>query len=154
MRRLLLTSAFALVPFAAFAAEGFIGGNINQAQTSSASSAEVGSIQGTGAHAFVGGTGGVVVGAVSGNYSAVDTAGSGTAGPKGSFTTSTATQTNVGGTVSGGLAANQKHGGSSNGASGTAGGSQNSQTMGSSEVSAGSTNLGGFVTIPGKFGHH
>ena len=152
MRRLLLTSAFALVPFAAFAAEGFIGGNINQAQTSSVSSAQVGGVQGTGAHAFVGGTGGVVVGAVSGNYSAVDTAGSGTAGPKGSFTTSTVTQTNVGGTVSGGLAANQKHGGSSNGASGTAGGFQNSQTKGGSEASASNTNLGGFVTTPGRFG--
>jgi hypothetical protein len=148
VRKLLLTGVLALAPLAAFA-----GGNL--AQTSANSSAEiVDGIQGTGAHALVGGNGGVIVGAVSGNYSTVGTSGVGRAGPLGSYTNTTVTQTNVGGTVSGGLATNQKLGGASNGASGSAGGFQSSQTKGGSDASASTTNFGGFATTPRNFGHY
>jgi hypothetical protein len=150
MRKLLLTSVVALVPFAAFAG-GLIGGDANLAQTEANSWAGVKSLEGTGAHGYIGATGGVTAGAVSGNYSSVGTSARGTAGPLGSKTNTTATQTNLGGTVYGGQATNPRYGGSSNG--GSAGGFQNSQAEGGATANANNTSLGGFATMPGKFGH-
>jgi hypothetical protein len=115
----------------------------------------VSSVQGTGAQANVAGNGAVLVGAVSGNYTGVYTGSAAEAGPKGSYTNTTATQTNIGGTVAGGLAANKpqdQHRGNDlhtqgNSASGSAGGFQTSADMGGSTARAGNLNMGGFVAI-------
>jgi hypothetical protein len=92
-----------------------------------------------------------VTGAVSGNYTQVITGAGATAGPKGSFTSTTAQQTNVGGTLGGGLAGNAPH---NHGASGVAGGTQTSQATGGSAATASNANLGGFVMGGSQSGHH
>jgi hypothetical protein len=82
---------------------GIAAGDVNTEMTSAGSSAGVSSVQGTKARTNVVGTGGVIVGAVSGNTTSVQTSAQGTAGPKGSYTDTTATQSNLGGAVAGGL---------------------------------------------------
>jgi hypothetical protein len=144
--RKLLFAATILAPFAvapAFAGDLTIAGDVNLAKTAAGSTAGVASGQGTMAGAKAAGNGAVIVGAVSGNYTAVQTGAAALAGPKGSFTNTTAQQVNIGGTVAGGLTDNQKHGG----AAGMAGGQQSSQAMGGSAASATNTNLGGFIKV-------
>jgi hypothetical protein len=119
-------------------------GDVNVAKTAAGSTAGVSSQQGTVAGSKVGGNGAVLVGAVSGNYTQVNTAAGATAGPKGSYTNTTAQQLNIGGTVAGGIADNGKHG---NGATGVSGGAQSSQATGGSAATATNTNLGGFITV-------
>jgi hypothetical protein len=149
MKKMLFAGVFSLVPFVAFAGNGWVAaGDLNSATTQAGSTAGVSSVQGTGAMAKAGGNGGVMVGAVSGNYTSVDTGSSAQTGPGGSSTHTAATQTNVGGTISGGLAAN-KHG---NGASGVAGGAQTSSNWGTSSASAKNSNVGGFAAF-GSTGH-
>ncbi|MDR3536095.1 MAG: hypothetical protein P4L71_06310 [Acetobacteraceae bacterium] len=158
--RKFLFAATMLVPFAAFAGSPAptlgIAGDVNLATTSAGSTAGVQSTQGTQAQAKAAGTGGVIVGAVSGNYTSVETTAAGRASPAGSYTDTTATQTNVGGTVTAGLAINKSGRGpiQANGASGSASGGQNSQASGQSAATASNTNLGGavIVTLP-KQGH-
>jgi hypothetical protein len=120
MRKLLLASVFALVPFAVFAH-----GPVPAGDTSAGSVAIVTSEQGTGAHAQVNGQGAVVVGAVSGNYTNVQA--NGKAGMSG--TSTSAQQVNVGGTMAGGI--------SSGDASGKAGGGQNSTAYGKATAKIG-----------------
>jgi hypothetical protein len=135
---------------------GFVAaGDVNVASTQAGSTAGVSSIQGTGAQANVAGNGAVLVGAVSGNYTSVDTAAAAQAGPKGSYTNTAAAQKNIGGTVAGGLAANKQqddHRGNDfrtqgNGASGSAGGFQASSDMGGSTAKASNLNMGGFIAV-------
>lgn len=170
MRKFLLAATI-LAPFAiapAFAGSDAlsIAGDLNLAKTSAGSTAAVGSMQGTNAQAKAAGNGGVIVGAVSGNYTSVETTALGKAGPMGSYTDTTATQANVGGTVAAGLALNKggrPMGGptadlftvTSNGASGSAGGGQSSTAMGGSAATATNTNLGGFIKVeqPHRGGH-
>ncbi len=99
------------------------------------------STQGTIAGAMVKGDGAVVVGTVSGNYTSVDTKGAAKAGQGYAKTSTTATQTNIGGTISGGLADQGRHGT----AVGTTGGAQQSAATGGSV--AGAADLGGFVKV-------
>jgi hypothetical protein len=153
LRKMLLASAFALVPFVAFAGNPSgltAAGDINVAKTSSTSNAGVFSSQGTMAGARVDGNGAVVVGAVSGNYTTIQTNGSAKAGPQGSSTNASATQFNVGGTIAGGYSTEGK--GRGNEATGSASGGQSSGTTGGSTASASNTNVGGFVTI--QQNHH
>lgn len=151
MRKLLLTT-FALIPFAAvpaFAGDGgagfIVGGAGSLSSTSATSTAGVSSEQGTMAGAKAGGNGAVIAGAVSGNYTSVNTSALGKAGPAGSYTNTAAQQVNVGGTVAGALGSNQKGTGAS--------GSQNSQASGGASATASSVNgtmlLG---TMPGRHG--
>jgi hypothetical protein len=154
MRKFLLAAAV-LAPFAlasAFAEmprNQTIAGDVNLARTSAGSTAGVASGQNTAAGVKAAGNGGVVTGAVSGNYTQVNTAAGATAGPKGSFTNATAQQINVGGTVAGGLAGNaNQHGG----ASGMAGGGQTSQATGGAAASASNTNLGGIAMLKPRGG--
>jgi hypothetical protein len=158
MRKFLLAATM-LIPFAAFAGgtDLSIAGDGNLATTSAGLSAGVQSTQGTHAQANVSGNGGVIVGAVSGNYTSVATTALGKAGPAGSYTDTTATQTNVGGTVASGLAVNKNRSstpialtagrGQANGASGSASGGQNSQASGGSSATAANTNLGGSMSL-------
>ncbi len=134
-----MAPAFAEMPQAMTAA-----GDVNLAKTAAGSTAGVASEQGTMAGAKVGGNGAVIVGAVSGNYTQVQTSAGATAGPKGSFTNTTAQQVNIGGTVAGGLADNGKH---SNGATGIAGGQQTSQATGGAAATASNANLGGIIKV-------
>ena len=125
----------------------------------------MGSTQGTNAQARVAGNGGVIVGAVSGNYTAVETTAAGKGSPMGSYTDTTATQTNIGGTLAGGLALNKnaRPGPGSpltqavsvqgNGASGSAGGGQSSMAGGTAAASATNINLGGFIKVETPRGH-
>src|ERR1700719_2156215 len=111
MRKFLLAGVIALAPFIAFSEQtpaAQISGNL--AATGSLSTAGVGSTQGTMAGAMVRGDGAVIVGTVSGNYTSVDTRGSAKAGQGYAKTSTTATQTNVGGTISGGVADQGRHG--------------------------------------------
>lgn len=142
MKKILLASVFALAPFAAFAGGFVAAGDVNMANTSVGSSAGVGSTQNTDAGATVNGRGAVMVGAISGNYSNVQTGSAAVAGPHGSATTTNAQQVNVGGTITGGMSTGHN-------ATGQANGSQNSQTGGSATAQATNTNIGGFV----KFHH-
>jgi hypothetical protein len=149
MRTFLLTATilatFAAAPaFAEMAQAVTAAGDVNLAKTAASSNAGVSSQQGTMAGAKVGGNGAVTVGAVSGNYTQMNTAAGATAGPKGSFTNTNAQQVNIGGTVSGGTADNAKH---TNGASGMAGGGQSSQASGGAAASASNTNLGGIIKV-------
>lgn len=158
MRKFLLAATM-LVPFAAFAggADLSIAGDGNLAKTTANSTAGVQSTQGNHAQATTGGNGGIMVGAVSGNYTSVATTALGRAGPAGSYTDTTATQTNVGGTMASGQAINQTgHStpitltagrGQANGASGSAGGGQNSQASGGSSATAANTNIGGSMSL-------
>jgi hypothetical protein len=128
-----------------------IAGDVNLATTSAGSNAGVSSSQGTMANVKAAGNGAVIVGAVSGNYTSVQTTALGTASPAGSYTDTTATQTNIGGTVAAGAANQmQKRGG----ASGTAGGGQYSTASGNSTATASNANLGGVVVLPAKQGPH
>jgi hypothetical protein len=147
MRKFLLCATM-MVPFAAFAGGSglSVAGDVNIAKTSAGSTAGVASIQGTQAQIKAGGAGGVVVGAVSGNYTGVGTTALGKAGPAGSYTDTTATQTNVGGTVSGGLAIG-KSSGRMPAAGGSASGGQSSMASGGSAATASDTNIGGFVKV-------
>jgi hypothetical protein len=164
--RTFLLAATMLIPFAAFAggADLSIVGDRNLAATKAGSTAGVQGTQGTRAQTNATGNGAVVVGAVSGNYTSVATTALGKAGPGGSYTDTTATQTNIGNTAATGLAIN-KDGkkmpiamtngrGQANGATGSASGGQNSQAAGSSGATASNTNVGGFVgvTLP-RQGH-
>jgi hypothetical protein len=149
VRKLLLAATilapFAVTPaFAEMPRDAAIAGDVNLAKTAANSNAGVASQQGTMAGAKVGGNGAVITGAVSGNYTQVNTAAGATAGPKGSFTNTSAQQMNIGGTVAGGLADNARHG---NGATGMAGGGQSSQATGNSAATASNTNLGGFIKV-------
>ncbi len=172
MRKFLLAATI-LAPFVA--APAFAGGasqgltaagDINLSKTTAGSTAVVGSMQGTNAQAKAAGNGGVIVGAVSGNYTSVETTALGKAGVKGSYTDTTATQTNIGGTLAGGLALNKDagHGGGpradtvsvqGNGASGSAGGGQSSMSGGTAAATATNMNLGGFIKVepPRERGH-
>jgi hypothetical protein len=155
MRKLLLAAtifaSFAVAP--AFAGSGADGGMIsgNVALTTSGSNAGVSSVQGTTANAKLAGNGGVIVGAVSGNYTAVDTRSAAKAGQGHAKTETTAQQTNIGGTVAGGLVFNKD---GRSGVSGTAGGSQTSTATGGSVADA--ANLGGFIKVeqPKQGGGH
>jgi hypothetical protein len=159
MRKMLLASVFALVPFIAFAGQdrgGFIAaGDANIASTQAGSTAGVSSVQGTGVQTKAAGNGAVLIGAVSGNYTRINTGAAAGAGPKGSYTNTTAAQTNIGDTVAGGLAANKpqdEHRGNDfrtrgDGAFGSAGGFQTSADMGGSTAKASNLNMGGFVAI-------
>lgn len=162
MRKFLLAATI-LAPFAigpAYAAGGTLSGDLKVTTTAAGSTASVASDQGTHAQVMAGRTGGVVVGAVSGNYTSVDTSALGKAGGGTSYTNTTATQTNVGGTLAGGLAINAGRSGpfstassiSSNGATGTAGGGQNSQAGGSSAANASTTNISGVIKL--QTGHN
>ena len=172
MRKFLLAATilapFVVAPaFAGGAQQGLTAaGDINLSKTTAGSTAIVGGMQGTNAQAKAAGNGGVIVGAVSGNYTSVDTAAAGTAGPMGSYTNTTATQTNLGGTLAGGLALNKDagHGGAprgdlfsvqGNGASGSAGGGQSSMAGGTAAATATNMNLGGFIKVdpPRNSGH-
>jgi hypothetical protein len=149
MRKFLLAATM-MVPFAAFAGGSglSVAGDVNLAKTSAGSTAGVASVQGTQAQIKAGGSGGVVVGAVSGNYTAVETTALGKAGPAGSYTDTTATQTNVGGTVSGGLAIGKSADrGRMPVTSGSASGGQSSMASGGSAATASDTNIGGFVKV-------
>jgi hypothetical protein len=143
-----MAGVIALAPFSAFAGSFIAAGDINQASTSSQSMAGVQSDQGTWAKTGVGGNGAVVLGTVSGNYTTVNTQGQAKAGPGGSSTSTQAQQFNIGGTISGGVADNGKHGT----ANGVTGGGQNSQAVGGSTASASNNNVGGFVVV--KSYHH
>jgi hypothetical protein len=149
MRKFLLAATilapFALAPaFAEMPRSPTVAADVNLAKTSASSNAGVSSGQGTTAGAKVGGNGAVITGAVSGNYTQMNTAAGATAGPKGSFTNTNAQQVNIGGTVSGGLAVNGQY---SNGASGKAGGGQSSQATGGASATASNTNLGGTIKV-------
>jgi hypothetical protein len=149
MRKFLLAATilapFAVAPaFAEMPQTVTIAGDVNLAKTAAGSNAGVSSQQGTMAGAKVGGNGAVITGAVSGNYTQVQTAAGATAGPKGSFTNTNAQQVNVGGTVAGGLADNGKH---RNGASGMASGGQTSQATGGATAGASNTNLGATIKV-------
>ncbi len=163
MRKFLLAATL-LAPFAvapAFAGGGMLGGiaagDVNIGMTSAGSSAGVSSVQGTKARANVAGKGGVIVGAVSGNTTSVQTTAQGTAGPKGSYTNTTATQSNIGGTVTGGLGLTKwpvlsdrslmRRPRRRKGASGSASGGQTSQATGNADAKAANVNIGGFVTM-------
>lgn len=155
MRKILLAATMlSLVAGAALASpQGWIAaGDVNMASTSAGSNAGVASTQGSGANSSVRGSGGVVVGTVSGNYTNVQTGAAAQAGPGGSSTNTTAQQVNVGGTISGGLGSSNSHFG--NGASGSTGGGQNSQATGNSSASASNKNIGGFVAVGSSGGHH
>ena len=150
MRKFLLAATI-LAPFVA--APAFAGGasqgltaagDINLSKTTAGSTAVVGSMQGTNAQAKA----------------------AGKAGVKGSYTDTTATQTNIGGTLAGGLALNKDagHGGGpradtvsvqGNGASGSAGGGQSSMSGGTAAATATNMNLGGFIKVepPRERGH-
>jgi hypothetical protein len=118
MKKLLLTGVFALVPFVAFA-------NTAPVALSALSAAGVTSTQETGAMVVVGpGKGMAVDGAVSGNYTTINTTGSASAGPGKATTKVTATQLNVGGTIAGGISAGD--------AKGIAGGHESSTDLGGS----------------------
>jgi hypothetical protein len=138
--------AFAEMPHAFTAA-----GDVNAAKTTAGSSAGVSSQQGTMAGAKVGSNSAMMSGAVSGNYTAVQTGAGATAGPKGSSTNTSAQQTNIGGTVTGGLGSTAK---GSTSASGSAGGGQTSQASGDASATASNTNLGGFVKVQQPRGGH
>jgi hypothetical protein len=133
-----------LAPFAALAQ---VPGATNTATTSAGSNASVGSTQATMAAAKVGGNGGVLVGAISGNTTSVQTSALGVAGPAGSSTLTSATQYNVGGTISGGLAINaaakRMPTAGLNGASGFASGSQTSAGTGTASAHASNVNVTG-----------
>jgi hypothetical protein len=140
-----ILAPFAVAPaFAEMPRDITVAGDVNLAKTAAGSTAGIASERGTMAGAKVGGNGAVITGAVSGNYTQVNTAAGATAGPKGSFTNATVQQVNIGGTVAGGLAENGKH---SNGASGMAGGQQTSQAKGGAAATASNANLGGFIKV-------
>jgi hypothetical protein len=117
--------------------------DVNRAKTTAGSDAGVSSQQETMAGAKIGGSGAVIVGAVSGNYTSVETGAGATAGPKGSFTNTNAKQTNIGGTVAGGIGSGASR---SSGAFGKASGDQISQASGDAAATASNKNVGGFVT--------
>ncbi|HUB10547.1 MAG TPA: hypothetical protein VMB34_01200 [Acetobacteraceae bacterium] len=143
MRKLLLAATIlGLAAAPAFAGGIAAAGDVNIAGTTAASNAGVVSTEGTMAGVKTGGNGAVVVGAVSGNYTAVDTSALGVAGPKGSYTNTTATQTNIGGTVAGGLS-----GTFFGNAGGSASGGQNSTAMGGAKATANDMNAGGYITV-------
>ena len=145
MKKTLLAGVIALAPFAAFADYNPSGvmanGNIGIANA--ASSAGVASTQGTVAGSAVKGNGMVVNGAVAGNYTAVQTTGKAKATPVGAETKTTAQQTNIGGTITGGYADTGR--GWGNTASGVSGATQNSQATGASTANA--TALGGSIKV-------
>jgi len=151
MRKFLLAATL-LAPFIvgqAFATERPEGlkaaGALNLGMTSAGSTATVGSVQGTTAGAGAARTGAVVVGTVSGNHTAVETSALGKTSPKGgSYTQTTAQQTNIGGTVSGGLAVNKP---GTTGVSGVTDGGQSSVAGGGAAANAKTINLGGFVNV-------
>jgi hypothetical protein len=152
MRKLLLAGVIALAPVAAVAGSGPVGES-HSASTQAGSTAGVASVQGTRAGVFAGGNGGVLTGAVSGNMTQVNTSALGVTGPLGSYTTTGAQQVNVGGTLTGGLAANKttqrmtplrSSGLQANGAFGTASGMQTSEAAGTSTASAANQTAGGF----------
>ena len=128
-------------------------GDINLAKTSAGSNATVGSTQDTSAQAKTGGAGGVVAGAVSGNYTSIEHHGTGQASPTGSYTDTTATQTNVGGTVAGGGLLGNTVAAPGKTASGSAGGGQSSTATGGAAASASTRNLGGTITVQTLRGH-
>ena len=86
MRKFLLAATilapFVVAPaFAGGAPQGLTAaGDINLSKTTAGSTAIVGSMQGTNAQAKAAGNGGVIVGAVSGNYTSVETTALGKAG--------------------------------------------------------------------------
>jgi hypothetical protein len=142
MRKFLLAGVIALAPFAAFAA-GPQGAQIagNVALTTSGSVAGVQSQQGTLSSAVVQGNGAVITGTVAGNYTSIDTSGSAKAGLGYAKTDAKTTQVNIGGTISGGVATQGRHGT----ADGTTSGNQSSQTVGGSAAVA--ADLGGFAKV-------
>ena len=146
MRKYLFTATI-LIPLAvapAFAGSGPVGGIIagDVSRSAANSTAGVASTQRTGANAIAAGNGGVIVGAVSGNYTQVQTTATGQARPHDTWTSTNAQQTNVGGTVTGGRAINA---GTGKGASGMAGGSQDSQAAGNANAAASNMNVRGFA---------
>jgi hypothetical protein len=155
MRKLLLATAMAtFASVSAFAAMPLIAaGDVNLASTSASSNAGVASMQGTKSGVSLSGNGSVITGTVSGNYTSVQTGATGVATPLGSMTSTTATQVNVGGTVSAGNVSNSNMGHSfTSGSTGGSVGGQSSQATGTSSATASNTNLGGFViaTVPSK----
>jgi hypothetical protein len=148
MRKFLLAATI-LVPitvtpaFAGMQGAQTTAADANRAKTTAGSDASVSGQQETMAGAKIGGNGAVMVGAVSGNYTSVETGAGATAGPKGSFTNTNAKQTNIGGTVAGGLGSGANR---SSGAFGKAGGDQTSQASGDASATASNRNVGAFVT--------
>jgi hypothetical protein len=151
--RTILLAATLLFPLAAFADQGpNHAGQIsgNAALAASGSLAGVSSTQGTAANSMVGGNGSVITGGISGNYTDMTTSGSARAGQGTAKTATTATQTNIGGTITGGVADTPK--GAGNTAKGAASGSQSSQAVGGSAAVA--ADLGGYVKSSPQTGHH
>jgi hypothetical protein len=131
MRKLLLAATM----MALAAAPAFAGGAPRQPVMAVGSAAGVMSTQTNNANAKVGGSGAVIVGSVSGNYTTITTTGHAAAGQYGATTKATATQTNVGGTLAGGYSHVNR--GRGNIATGSASGSQSSGDIGGSFASVG-----------------
>jgi hypothetical protein len=127
MRKFLLAATV----LALTAAPAFAGGPPKQVTALAAGSmAGVMSAQTTNANATVGGNGAVITGAVSGNYTTITTTGHAATTPTGATAKTTATQTNLGGTLAGGYSQVGKGHGSV--ATGAAGGGQSSGDIGGS----------------------
>lgn len=138
MRKLILL-ATVLAPFAAgsaFAGSSITAGDANSSKTSASSGAELGSVQGTYSQSTAM-HGSTIGGAVSGNYTTINTSANAQIAKGNPSTTTGGTQLNVGGTISGGTA---------NGKSSTvSGGTQSSTDYGFSTASASNQNVGGFT---------
>lgn len=138
MRKLILL-ATVLAPFAAgsaFAGSSIVAGDANSSKTAASSGVQLGSVQGTYSQSTAM-HGSTIGGAVSGNYTTINTAANASLNKGNPSTSTSGTQLNVGGTISGGTA---------NGQSKTvSGGSQSSTNYGFSTASASNANVGGFT---------
>jgi len=141
MKKLLLASAFALMPFVAFAGGdqgGMIAGNITG--TASISVGGLAASQGTQAGAVTAGNGGALESATAGNGAAIDTNGYAKAGPGYAKTGSNTTEMQGGNTT-----VVEKTGAFWGVAAGGADAKQGSTVVGGSGAAAG--NLNGFVAV-------
>jgi hypothetical protein len=142
MKKLLLASAFALVPIIAFAGGGgAISGNLSGAASMSASG--IAANQGTAASVNTKGNGLAVEGAVAGNYATITSTGAAKAGKAGVTTGASTTEAQVGGVIAGGVSFGKAGGGAS--------GNQSTTVLGGSTAAAG--NLNGFVAAKPNQGH-
>jgi hypothetical protein len=152
MRKLLLASVFALVPFAAFAGQpqgGAIAGNLTG--TASISAGGVAAGQSTQAGAMTAGNGFSMQSATAGNAATIDTNGYAKAGPGYAKTGSNTTEMQGGGTTV--VSKSTEGWGRGNMAGGGATANQGSTVIGGSAAAAG--NLNGFVAVqPPKNDHH
>jgi hypothetical protein len=134
MRKILLAGVF--VAFAAPAFAGIVAGDVNASNTTAGSVGGVVSAQGTQSSSTVS-NGWAVGGAVSGNYTNLNSSAQAHATPAGSSTKINTNQTSVGGTITGGAAEGN--------ATTTSSGAQGSIAAGGSKATATNTNVGGFV---------